>query len=216
MTVFSCQRPPKARRLLSFSAPCLLEKFGSRRLSGRMLQEVQVQESLLGWLACKDYRAVPASPGKNEDLAEYFRQMWVGRGRPTCEEPPDGVPVSGVEAEGPRKTNPISAAPRGMGILSVNADPGRTRGQDVHATVPPAGGTANRMEVQGPACETNPISPGRDVGQVPLGPEVRADYAPGEPGENKANFPQPAAGEAVVCSARGPPTARLCRLNTGI
>ncbi len=44
---------------------------------------VLVRKSWLGWLRRKDYHAVPATLGKNKDLAEYFRKMWARHVGPT-------------------------------------------------------------------------------------------------------------------------------------
>ncbi len=44
---------------------------------------VLVRKSLLGPLVRKDYHAVPATLGKNKDLAEYFRKMWATHVGPT-------------------------------------------------------------------------------------------------------------------------------------
>ncbi len=128
----------------------------------------------------------------------------VGRGRPTYEEPPGGIPTIGVEAQEELcETNPIGPEPdtsqvqSGTAVMSDSA-PKELRqtnpnwsaphgtsllrvnpdhGRDAHATELTRGSPAIRVQMRGQLCETNPIGPEPDTRQVLCGTAVMSDSA---------------------------------------
>ncbi len=103
----------------------------------------------------------------------------IGPGPQVSQAQWDTAVMSDWPPDGLWKTNPISGAPRGTGILPVNPDHGRdahtTHGQDAHATELPDWGSTNRPV--GQSCQTNPICVEPEVSQVLCGTEVRSDSA---------------------------------------